>query len=97
MVINTYACYEITADADEDIIPKLFEQKGENPIPSLRKVRFIGFETTAGTTIKINGQPNKVPSTGKFYTPYQNEQSCMDIYNLSFDEGCTALDIWVIF
>ena len=37
MGISTYACYEITADADEDIIPKLFEQKGENPVPSKKK------------------------------------------------------------
>lgn len=97
MGINTYACYEITASADENIVPMLFEQKGEKPIPSLMKVRFIGFETDAGTTVKINGVPNKVPSTGKFYTPYQNEDVCMDIYSFSFDEGCTGLDVWVIF
>lgn len=97
MALNQYACYQITADANENIIPKLFEQKGENPVPSLRNVRFIGFEAEAGTSIKLNGLANKVPSTGKFYTPYENEYSCMKINSFSFDEGCSNLDIWVIF
>lgn len=98
MALNQYACYQITADADENIIPKLFEAAYNSaPILKLTNVKFIGFEAEAGTTIKLNGLANKVPSNGKFYTPYVNEYACLKIDSLSFDEGCSDLDVWVIF
>lgn len=98
MAQNSYACYKITAAANENVIPKIFEAySGNVPRPEYCKVKFIGFEADEGTRIKINNLPNIVPSTERFITPFEDEHNHMEITQLSFDEGCSALNIWVIF
>ena len=96
MAVNTYGCFTITADADENIVPLIFKEYGVEPAPSLQKIKFIGFESDEGTKIKINNVPNEVPSNGKFITPYEDGNNCMKITSFSFDEGCDDLKIWVI-
>lgn len=97
MAVNTYGCFTITADADENIVPLIFKQfSGNVPQQQYCKLKFVGFETTAGTKIKLNGVPNQVPSNGKFITPFEGGSADMVITSLSFDSGCSGLNIWAI-
>lgn len=92
-----YACVSVTAGADENVVPLVFEEfSGHTPIASKCKLQFVGFEAESGTAIRLNGMPNKVPSTGYFITPYDSVNH-MTITQLSFDEGCSDLNIWFIF
>jgi hypothetical protein len=46
---------------------------------------FIGFETTAGKTFKLNGRTLKVPTSGKFFSPYRTSTDHMKIESIEFD------------
>ena len=50
----------------------------------------------AGTEFKINKNPMKVPSNGYFISPYDGERY-LNIYSLTFDNGCSGLDIYGIY
>lgn len=92
-----YACVQVSAAANENVIPLLFKElTGNVPVGTKCKVKFIGFESTGGTTLKINGAPNQVPSTGKFITPYDGV-NYLTIQTLTFDEGCSDLNIWFLY
>ena len=92
-----YGCVNVTADANENVVPLIFKElTGNIPVNTKCKLQFVGFETAAATKIKINGTPNRVPSNGRFYTPYDGVNH-MIIQSLSFDEGCSALNIWFMY
>lgn len=92
-----YGCAQITAKANENVIPLLFKElTGNIPVNTKCKVKFIGFELAGGTGLKINGIPNQVPSVGIFITPYDGI-NYMTIQTLTFDEGCSDLNIWFIY
>lgn len=92
-----YGCFTITAKKNENVVPLIFKAfTGNVPTGALNKLKFVGFEGPVGTTFKLNGTPNKIPTTGKFITPYDGE-CYMAISSLTFDNGCTDFDIWVIF
>ena len=92
-----YGCVAVTATADENVVPLVFKaMSGNVPTGTKCKLQFVGFEADEGTAIKLNGMPNKVPSVGYFITPYDSVNH-MTINQLSFDEGCSDLNIWFIF
>lgn len=92
-----YGCFSITAKKDENIVPLVFKEfAGGVPTGAYNKLKFIGFEGPAGTTFKLNGTPNKIPTTGKFITPYEGDRY-LTINSLTFDDGCSDFNVWVIF
>ena len=92
-----YGCVAITAGADENIVPLIFkEMTGNIPVATKCKLQFVGFEAKEGTKIKINGVPNQVPSTGNFITPYDSVNH-MIINSLTFNEGCSELNVWFLY
>lgn len=97
-MIPNYRTITITADSNENIMPLIYEELKANGYKTSDFVlKFIGFEADAGTAFKINGNPLKVPLNGKFYTPYGGEDNTMLIRKVSFDEGCSGLDLWIIY
>lgn len=92
-----YACVEITAQADENIVPLLFKElTGTVPPGQQCKIQFIAFEESAGEELTINGVPNIVPSTGQFITPYDGANHMM-IHSVTFKNGLDGKKIWFIF
>lgn len=97
-MIPNYRTITITAAANENVVPKIYEilkQEGYSTPKFI--LDFVGFETTAGTKFKINGNSLKVPTSGKFFTPYSSEGNFLSIHSLTFDQGCQGLDIWIIY
>ena len=97
-MIPNYRTVTVTANANENVIPIIYEQLktgGYNTPDFLLK--FVGFESEAGVSFKINDNPLKVPTSGKFYTPYGGESNTMLIKTLTFDNGCSGLDLWIIY
>lgn len=93
-----YACVNVTAAANEDVLKKIYEYlNSEYGYYNTKfSLRFVGFEASAGTTFKLNEIGNKVPSTGYFVTPYNGEYY-MIINSLTFDNGCTGMDFYIIY
>lgn len=92
-----YCCVAITANANENIVPLVFKElTGHIPTGNKLYLQFVGFEAPEGTKIKVNGVPNKVPSCGKFITPY-NGVNHLTINSLSFDSGCSNLNVWCLY
>lgn len=93
-----YACVPVTADANENVLKKIYEYLNTNYkyFNTKFSVRFVGFEAAEGTTFKINGIGNRVPSSGYFITPYGGNYY-MNINSLTFDEGCSGLNIYIIY
>ena len=92
-----YRMSTIIADADENVVELIAnELKEEGYKFSKLKLSFVGFEAPAGTAFFLNNQekPMKVPSSGKFVTPYNGEQG-MAITSLKFATGFTG-DIYYI-
>lgn len=93
-----YRCVTVSATNEENILDKIYKilREEDGYFNTRFQLRFIGFEVAAGTTFKLNGIPNKVPSTGKFVTPYDGEHY-MIISSLYFDRGCSNQDFWIIY
>ena len=93
-----YACVNITAAKDENVIKKIYDYlHSEYGVYNTKfSVRFIGFEAAVGTSFKLNKIANKVPSTGHFISPYNGEYY-MVIDSLTFDEGCSGIDFYIIY
>ena len=97
-MIPNYRTITMTADADVDLIPLIYEVlKAEGYKTPTFYLDFVGFEADAGTTFKINGNPLKVPTCGAFFTPYGSDTNFLQINSLSFDEGCSGLDLWIMY
>lgn len=97
-MIPNYRTITITAAADENIVPKIYEiLKAEGYTTPEFALDFVGFEADAGTTFKINGNPLKVPTSGAFFTPYSNGSNYLVVNSLTFDQGCQGLDLWIIY
>lgn len=97
-MIPNYRTIQITADANENVLPQIYEElKEEGYITPRFTLDFVGFEASEGTAFKINGNPLKVPSSGTFITPYSSEGNFLSIRSLSFDEGCSGLNLWIIY
>jgi hypothetical protein len=96
MVAN-YRCFTITAKANENVVDKIYKLlKEEGYVNEPFELQFVGFYEAAGTRLKINGNPLKVPDNGYFITPYTTERY-LRIKKLTFDRGCSNLDIWCIY
>lgn len=96
-MIPNYRTVTISADANQNIVPLIYNiLKEEGYRTAHFTLDFIGFEATAGTSFKINGNPLKVPSTNKFYTPY-GDDSFLSIYSVTFDNAINGVDFWVIY
>ena len=93
-----YRCVTVSASANEDILKKIYQvlNQEDGYFNTQFSLDFIGFQAEVGTAFKINKVPNKVPKNGYFITPYDGK-SYMVITSLSFDEGCTDQDFWIIY
>lgn len=92
-----YRCFSVSAGADENIIPIIYKELQKEGYTSPKfQLHFVGFEAAAGTEFKINKNPMKVPSNGYFISPYDGERY-LNIYSLTFDNGCSGLDIYGIY
>ena len=93
-----YACINVTASANEDVIKKIYKILNEEygVFNTKFSVRFIGFETDPGVAFKLNKIANKVPSTGYFITLYNGEYY-ITINSLTFDNGCNGIDFYIIY
>lgn len=97
-MIPNYRTVTISAGANENIIPLIYEQLKENGYntPTFT-LDFIGFEAAEGTSFKINGNPLKVPSTEKFITPYGGDGNKIIIRSVTFDSSISNMNFWIIF
>lgn len=96
-MIPNYRTFTLTATAEDDIVKLIYEElKKEGYKNPDFELRFIGFEAAAGTQIIINGNPNKVPSTKYFITPYTGDEYML-IKTVKMPAGCAALDFHVIY
>lgn len=93
-----YRCVTVSATNTDNILDKIYQilRQEDGYFNTRFQLKFIGFEAEAGTTFRINGVPNKVPSTGNFITPYDGEHY-MIISSLYFDNGCTSQDFYIIY
>lgn len=97
-MVPNYRTVEITANQNENVVPMIYEiLKAEGYRTSNFVLDFVGFEASEGTAFKINGNPLKVPSSGTFYSPYCDDKNFLPIKKLSFDEGCSGLNLWIIY
>lgn len=97
-MIPNYRTVTLTADANVNVVPMIYNiLKAEGYNTSNFLLDFVAFEADAGTQFKINGNSLKVPSSGKFYTPYCGDDNYISINSLSFDEGCNSLDLYIIY
>lgn len=97
-MIPNYRTITMTANANENLVPMIYKVLKEEGYKTPEFVLdFVAFEADAGTQFKINGNPLKVPSSGAFYTPYCGEGNFITISSLSFDEGCSSLDLHIIY
>lgn len=98
-MISNYRTVTITANAEENIVPKIHEAllaDGISVSPDF-DLDFVGFEAEAGTTFKINHNPLKVPSSGIFFSPYRTREEHMLIRSIVFDQAINAMNFWIIF
>lgn len=93
----TYGCVEIAVAAGEDAVKKIYEQiHKENGYFNTRFIlKFVGFEAPSGTSLKINGIRNVVPSSEYFISPY-NGSTYMNIQTLTFDEDFSGNIYYII-
>lgn len=98
-MVGNYRTITLSAGANENLVPRIYELLAEDGNYTTQRfsLDFVGFEADAGTSFKINGNPLKVPSTGKFITPYSGENNHIIIRSLSFDSAISNMDFWVIF
>lgn len=99
-MVPNYRTITISADANVNIVPLIYkklQEEGPIYITSNFKLDFIGFEADSGTEVKINGNTVKVPSTGKFYTPYLSSSDFISIHSVEFDEAISGMDFWIIY
>lgn len=95
--MTNYNCVKITAEADENIVPLIFEKlTGNIPKGSKCMLKFVGFEDDVDTEFKINNAPNVVPSSGYFITPYDGN-NYLPVTQLSFNAKKENFKIWFIF
>lgn len=98
-MVGNYRTMTLSAEANENLVPKIYKlltESGNYTTPRFF-LDFVGFEANAGTSFKINDNPLKVPSTGKFITPYGGESNHIVIHSLTFDQAISNMDFWVIF
>lgn len=83
-----YRMYSGGAPANENVIPIIIKELNDNGMKVSGPLKFIAFEGSAGTTFYLNNHKEltKIPSTGKFITPYTGERF-MPIYSLKFPDG----------
>lgn len=74
----------------------LFNFKKEGYVNEPFELQFVGFYEVPDTRLKINGNLVKVPRNGYFITPYSIERY-LRIKELTFETGCSSLDIWCIY
>lgn len=97
-MVPSYRTITISAGANENIIPKIYEKlKEEGFQASTFTLRFIGFEASAGVKFKLNGQELKVPSNGKFISPYCGSNDYLPIHNMSFNTSFSNRDFYIIY
>lgn len=98
-MIPVYRTITLSADANEDLIPKIYKiLNEEHRIQTSRFViDFVAFEAAEGTAFKINSSPLVVPSTGKFFSPYLDAKNFLEIYSLTFDEAITDMNFYIIY
>ena len=96
MVAN-YRCFTITAKPGENVVDIIYSiLKKEGYVNEPFELQFVGFYEVPDTRLKINGNLVKVPRNGYFITPYSIERY-LRIKELTFEEGCSSLDIWCIY
>lgn len=98
-MIANYTTVTVSGGANENLIPAIaaeLQSQGFGMRPNFY-LDFIGFETTAGTTFKINGRALKVPTSGKFFSPYRTSSDHMKIESIEFDSAVSNMDFWVIY
>lgn len=97
-MLMSYRCVEVKIEKDVNIIDEIYKiiHKEDKYFNTRFQPHFIGFEAEEGTTFKINGMENRVPSCGYFITPYDGV-NYITINSLYFNEGMDKLKIWVIY
>lgn len=97
-MIPNYRTVTVRGAANENLVPKIYEQlQSEGYTTANFVLNFVGFEASEGTSLKINGNPLKVPSTGFFYTPFHDSSDFLKINSLTFDEAINDMDLYVIY
>lgn len=98
-MIPVYRTITLSADANEDLVPKIYKILNEEHRIEAPKftLDFVAFEAAAGTSFKINSSPLEVPSTGKFYSPYLDSKNFLEIRSLTFDKSVSNLKLYIIY
>ena len=97
-MVPNYRTISISAEANENVVPKIYELlKAEGYTTPIFVLDFVGFEAAEGTSFKINNNPLKVPSTGRFYSPFRASNDFLKISSLTFDEAISNMNLWIIY
>lgn len=97
-MIPNYRTITISAGANENIVSKIYEKLKEEGYRSTNFVlKFVGFEASVGVQFKINGNTLKVPSSGKFISPYSGDGDYLRIHSMSFNTGFSNRDFYIIY
>lgn len=82
-----YRMYSKGAKAGENVVELIWKDLGEQNIKGSKALKFVGFEGKKDTAFRINGhkEETKIPSNGKFITPYSGDYY-MSIYSLVFTD-----------
>ena len=98
-MITNYQTISISGSANENLIPKIYNQLHEDTgyTTPVFRLKFIGFEAPSGTTFSLNNKPMVVPTNGAFYSPYENENSFLSVDELSFNTSISNFLLWIIY
>lgn len=97
-MIPNYRTITLTAGANVDLVPLIYKELQKEGYTTPRfTLDFVGFEADEGTSFKINGNPLKVPSSGVFYSPFRTTSDFLKIHSLTFDNGISNLNLWIIY
>ena len=97
-MIPNYRTVQITASSNEEIVDKIYAVlKAEGYTTPNFVLKFVGFETTAGTVFHLNGKQAIVPLSGSFITPYQNEGDYLPVRSLKFNSTINNMNFWIIY
>lgn len=95
--INNYRYFSVTVKAGENVVDNIYKQLQQEGFhyPHF-KLYFIGFEAYGGMKFTLNGNPMKVPKSGMFVTPY-DDNGCLSIESVIFETDATNLDVYCIY
>lgn len=92
-----YRMYTGGISAGKNAVSEIIKSLNENGEHQRGPLKMVAFEGPAGTSFVLNDHAEKIkiPTTGKFYTPYTGERF-MPIWSLIFDTNFSGNIYYII-